>query len=325
MNNEQLEITRTFQAKRDLVFDAFTQSEHLKQWWGPEGFKIEVLSMNFSVGGSFHYKMINDFGDEMYGLFKFKEITRPSRLVFDNAFADKDGNIVKAPFDIDLPLLIENQFSFSENNGQTLMTLTCTPVAKTHEELEAFIGLKEDMSQGYNRSLDQLELYMKEQFRLRQENKKNSNKRVCHYLNFPGNTEQAMLFYKKVFNGEFVGAGIQRFGDIRVEHGGPPASEENKDLVLHAELQILDNFIIMATDAPENMGFVMNHGNNMHIYVEPGSREETTRIFNELSVDAKIDMPLADMFFGAYFGSLTDQFGINWMLSHSNESQWRIN
>jgi uncharacterized glyoxalase superfamily protein PhnB/uncharacterized protein YndB with AHSA1/START domain len=324
MNNEQLEIKRTFQVKRDLVFEAFTQPEHLKMWWGPKDFKIDVLAMNLKVGGHFHYKMYNDSGHEMYGLFTFKEINPPQQLVFDNAFADKDGNIVKAPFEMDLPLLIENRFTFEEVDGTTIMTMVSTPIAKTESELQAFIDMKEGMKKGYKHSIDQLELYMNEQFRLRQENKKNTNKRVCHYLNFPGNTEKAMLFYKEVFKGEFVGAGIQRFGDIRVEHGGPPASDENKNLVLHAELQILDNFIIMATDAPESMGFVLNHGNNMHIYVEPGSRDETTRIFNELSVNAKVDMPLADMFFGAYFGSLTDQFGINWMFSHSNETQWKI-
>jgi PhnB protein len=57
----------------------------------------------------------------------------------------------------------------------------------------------------------------------------------------------------------------------------------------------------------------------MHINLEPESREETDRIFNELSEGGKIDMPLQDMFFGAYYGSFTDKFGINWMLHFQNK------
>lgn len=73
--------------------------------------------------------------------------------------------------------------------------------------------------------------------------------------------------------------------------------------------------VLMATDAPESMDFKMVHGNNMHINVEPESREETDRLFKELSQGGNVTMPLEDMFFGAYYGSLTDKYGINWMLN----------
>jgi PhnB protein len=143
--------------------------------------------------------------------------------------------------------------------------------------------------------------------------------RTCTYLNFPGNTETAFNFYKKVFRTEFNGKGIQRFGDIPAEVGHPPLSEADKKLVLHVELPITGGHVLMATDAPESMGFKLNAGNNMHISIEPDSRAETKRLFEALSDGGNVTMPLKDMFFGAYYGSCTDQFGINWMVNFAEQ------
>jgi uncharacterized glyoxalase superfamily protein PhnB len=74
----------------------------------------------------------------------------------------------------------------------------------------------------------------------------------------------------------------------------------------------------MATDAAESMGFKLTQGNNMHIMLEPESREETKRIFDVLSSGGQITQPLQDMFWGAYYGSCTDKFGINWMVNYNN-------
>ncbi|HLP81538.1 MAG TPA: VOC family protein, partial [Nitrosomonas sp.] len=68
-------------------------------------------------------------------------------------------------------------------------------------------------------------------------------------------------------------------------------------------------------DAPETMGFKLNPGNNVHINIETDTREETTNLFNKLSAGGKITMPLSDMFWGDFFGSCTDKFGINWMFN----------
>ena len=74
----------------------------------------------------------------------------------------------------------------------------------------------------------------------------------------------------------------------------------------------------MATDAPESMGMKVEMGNDMHINIEPDSREEARRLFDALSAGGNITMPLTDMFWGAYFGSFTDKYGINWMLNYQN-------
>ena len=139
--------------------------------------------------------------------------------------------------------------------------------------------------------------------------------RVSTYLNFPGNTEQAFTFYKSVFGGEFGGMGIARFGDIPPQEGMPPLAEKDKNLVVHIELPTIGGHVIMGTDAPESMGFTVNFGNNMHINLEPDTKEKTKDLFNALSADGKITMELQDMFWGAYFGSCTDKYGVQWMFN----------
>jgi PhnB protein len=71
----------------------------------------------------------------------------------------------------------------------------------------------------------------------------------------------------------------------------------------------------MGTDAPESMGFNLIAGNNVHINLEPDTLEEAEKLFVSLSVGGKVSMPLTKMFWGAHFGSLTDQFGIQWMVN----------
>lgn len=142
--------------------------------------------------------------------------------------------------------------------------------------------------------------------------------RTSIYLNFPGNTEEAFNFYRDIFRSEFHG-GIHRFGDIPAAEGQPPISEQDKKLVLHVELPITGGQMLMATDAPESMGFKVQPGNNMHINLEPDSREETKRLFEALAEGGTITMPLQDMFWGAYYGSCTDKYGINWMVNHANQ------
>jgi PhnB protein len=139
--------------------------------------------------------------------------------------------------------------------------------------------------------------------------------RVNTYLNFPRNTEEAFKFYKSVFGGEYSDGGIARFSDIPVAEGMPPMTEADKNLIMHIELPILGGHVLMATDAPESMGFNVNFGNNVHISLEPDTKAETKKLFDALSANGKITMELQDMFWGAYYGSCTDKFGVQWMLN----------
>ena len=137
--------------------------------------------------------------------------------------------------------------------------------------------------------------------------------RVNTYLNFQGNTEQAFLFYQSVFGGEFTG-GIRRYRDIPPMPDCPPPAEAEADYVMHVELPLYGGHSLMGTDTPEAMG-KLTFGNNISISLEPDTRAETERLFHALSEGGKIEMPLQDMFWGAYFGSLTDRFGVQWMFN----------
>ena len=71
----------------------------------------------------------------------------------------------------------------------------------------------------------------------------------------------------------------------------------------------------MGTDAPVSMGFTVNFGNNISINLEPDTKEETKKLFDALAEGGKVTMELQDMFWGAYFGSCTDKFGVQWMFN----------
>ena len=131
------------------------------------------------------------------------------------------------------------------------------------------------------------------------------------YLNFPGNTEEAFIFYKSVFGGEFLN--LTRFKDT--QEGGK-VSENEKEKIMHISLPVGKN-IFMATDALESMGHKLTAGNNFQLSVETESKEEATKIFNGLSKGGKVTVPLADAFWGAYFGMLQDKFGVQWMVSYT--------
>lgn len=138
---------------------------------------------------------------------------------------------------------------------------------------------------------------------------------VSTYLNFERNTEEAFNYYKSIFGGEFFGQGIMRMGDIPPQEGMPPLPESDKNLVMHVELRILGVHSLMGTDAPESHGFKLVKGNNVHINLQPDTRKETERLFKALSAGGQVTMELQDMFWGDYFGSCIDKFGINWMVN----------
>jgi len=138
------------------------------------------------------------------------------------------------------------------------------------------------------------------------------------YLNFNGNTEEAFNFYKSVFGGEFLG-GIMRFKDFQDQPGCEPMShlsDEDKKKVMHIALPIGNGNMLMATDALESMGQKLAFGNNSYIYIDTDSKEEADKLFNRLSEGGKIEMPMADTFWGAYFGNFADKFGVQWMVSY---------
>jgi PhnB protein len=136
--------------------------------------------------------------------------------------------------------------------------------------------------------------------------------KINPYLNFAGTTEEAFNFYKSVFGGEF--ATVMRFGDSP-GCDQMPIAEADKDKIMHIALPIGNDNVLMATDMVESMGPKLEEGNNFSISLSAESREDADRLFNGLAEGGKVEMPLADAFWGAYFGMLQDRFGIRWMVS----------
>ena len=141
------------------------------------------------------------------------------------------------------------------------------------------------------------------------------------YLNFNGNTEEAFNFYKSVFGGEFQA--IMRFGDVPSWEGcdGMPVAENELDKIMHIALPIGNSNILMASDALESMKQKLTEGNNFSISINTDSKEEADKLFNGLAEGGKVEMPLADAFWGAYFGMFEDKFGIRWLVNYDYNSK----
>lgn len=133
------------------------------------------------------------------------------------------------------------------------------------------------------------------------------------YLNFDGKAEEALTFYKSVFGGEFTG-GVMRWGEVP-GCDEMKLSEEDKGKVMHMALPISDGNVIMASDSLKGMGPPLTVGNNVTIAIGPNTREEADRLFKGLSAGGNVQMPMADAFWGGYFGSFEDKFGINWLIN----------
>ncbi len=140
------------------------------------------------------------------------------------------------------------------------------------------------------------------------------------YLNFPGTTEQAFNFYKTVFKTEFDGE-LMRFGDIPPQENGMKIADSAKNQVMHVSLPILGGHRIMGTDATAGTGFQVHMGNNVYLNLEPDTRAETDRLFEALSEGGKVEMPLQEMFWGDYYGSCVDKFGVCWMFNCSEKKK----
>ncbi|MCB0762516.1 MAG: SRPBCC domain-containing protein [Flavobacteriales bacterium] len=308
-SNNTITVKREFAANKGLVWEAWTNPAILDQWWAPKPYRTETKSMDFREGGMWLYAMVSPTDEKHWCKNDYHTIDHGNSFTGLDAFCDEVGVI-----NTSMPrTLWTNNF---EDCGQSTVVHIHAQY-NSLEDLELIISM--GFKEGFTMALENLDQYIEMQFKLRSELGKGSSVRTTTYLNFPGNTEEAMNFYRSVFKSEFLGKGIQRFGDIPVDSEHPPVAESIKDMVLHVQLPILGNHLLMATDAPEEMGFKLTRGNNMHICLEPESREEARRLFDALSEGGTVTMPLEDMFFGAYFGEFSDKFGINWMINFQNE------
>ena len=138
--------------------------------------------------------------------------------------------------------------------------------------------------------------------------------RVNTYLNFQGNTEEAFKFYEKVFNSKITS--LTRMKDLPRPEGAPQVTPEDAEKIMNVQLPIMNGHIIMATDFLESMGHKLIIGNNTTISLDFDSKEEAQRVYDLLAVGSEQFAPMADMPWGAFWGSALDRFGVRWMLSY---------
>ena len=150
----QIKITHTFNAPRERVFKSFTESEHLKNWWGPKGWTFEVLKSDFCQGGVFHYSQKPADGSVMWVKFVYNEMIMPEKIVYTSFFSDEEGNTVRAPFHANWPMEILNTITFIEDEGKTTVTMIVVPVSPTEEESKTFEESKEMAQEGYAGTFD---------------------------------------------------------------------------------------------------------------------------------------------------------------------------
>lgn len=129
------------------------------------------------------------------------------------------------------------------------------------------------------------------------------------YLHFNGNCEEAFNFYKSVFGGDFTM--ISRFKEVPPQQALP---EKEADKIMHISLPI-GNVMLLGSDIPEAFPKAVS-GTSVYISIHTESEEESTRVFNALSVDGTIAMPLDKTFWGSFFGMVIDKYRTQWMISY---------
>lgn len=139
------------------------------------------------------------------------------------------------------------------------------------------------------------------------------------YLTFNGNCREAFDFYKSVFGGEYPYIGT--FGEMPPSEEGKEISEEEKNKIMHVSLPISKETILMGSDTGGEWASQFKAGNNFSISINAESKEEADTLFAGLSEGGMVTMPMADTFWGAYFGMFTDKFGIGWMVNYDDPAK----
>jgi len=162
MHNQQgIVLKREFNAPRELVFKVWTEPAHFGNWWGPQGFSLEVKKMDVRPGGMFLGCQKSPDGQHtIWGKFVYQEVHAPEKLVWVQSFSDEEGNIIRAPFNPNWPLEILNVLTLEENEGKTLLTLQGGPLNASAEDQEAYDGMAPMVSQGFEGTFEQLANYL---------------------------------------------------------------------------------------------------------------------------------------------------------------------
>jgi uncharacterized protein YndB with AHSA1/START domain len=138
-----LTFTRTFDYPQEVVWAAFTESDHLRRWWGPEPWGVSDSNMDFRPGGSWHYAMQGPDGTKSWGLMLYKEIEPTSRLSYQDAFADEHGNPNN-----DFPIATGEWLFTDLGNGKTEVKMITNYADESQLQTVVEMGMLEGMAVG---------------------------------------------------------------------------------------------------------------------------------------------------------------------------------
>ena len=159
---EQFVINRSFDAPLELMFEMWTNPEHIAQWLAPTGFTMEFRQSKSEAEGNTFYFMTNGNGVDFYGRKRILEMRKPDRVVYTQQFCDKDENISRHPLAPTWPeTMLTTVELTAEGQNRTRVTVTWEVYgATTKEELETFIQSKAGMNQGWAGSFNKLDDYL---------------------------------------------------------------------------------------------------------------------------------------------------------------------
>jgi len=154
-------LTREYKAPRQLVFDAWTKTEHLQNWQFPfQGFKCEFISHEIHPGASTLHKMTAPNGFEMWLLTKYEKIIEPECIVFRQYNSNAKGEILPNPQNPNWPKELQTTINLKEDGDMTKLELIWQPINPSKEEAEAFEASRPDHDKGWGGGLEQLVAYL---------------------------------------------------------------------------------------------------------------------------------------------------------------------
>ena len=157
-------ISHTVDAPRDRVWAAWTDEKALATWFGPKGVETISTTMDFRVGGTFHFGMRTPDGNVMYGKWVFRAIEPRRRLVWVHSFADADGKVARHPMSPTWPAEMLTTVSFDEQDGKTTVTVRWTPIKASVAERKTFTDGKAGMGQGWGGTFERLDAFLTHQY-----------------------------------------------------------------------------------------------------------------------------------------------------------------
>lgn len=157
---DEFTMSRLFRAPRQTVWDAWTKPEILTQWFGPKGSTMTIVSADIRPGGAVHSHIDFPGGPRIWAKFVYREVTAPSRLVWEHSFSDEHANIVDSPFGGPWPKVLLNTVIFADEGADTRVRLISVPLNATPAEAQEFRNTFESMDGGWGGSFEVLDEFL---------------------------------------------------------------------------------------------------------------------------------------------------------------------